>query len=78
MPKRLSPLVQPGMKPPSAIRIVAGTRELSVPARNARQAPGSEATKFTTTATARPSAPMIGQPVVTRSTRAFGMKMYAE
>ena len=37
-PNRFSPLVQPGMKPPRAMSRVAGTRELRVPARKARQA----------------------------------------
>ena len=57
---------------------VAGTRELSVPARNARMAPGMEAKKLTITATARPIAPMTGGPPSMRITRRFGMKMYAE
>ena len=37
-PNRFRPLVQPGMKPPSAMSSVAGTREFSVPARKARHA----------------------------------------
>jgi hypothetical protein len=57
------------------MRIVAGTREFSFPARKARQAPGTEAMKLTTTPAARPTAPMIGASLVARITRAFGMKM---
>ena len=44
------------------MRIVAGTREFRVPARIAATAPGRLATKFTTTASARPMAPMTGGP----------------
>ena len=57
---------------------VAGTREFRVPARKARHAAGMEAMKFTTTAIPRPIAPTTGIWVVTRMTRTFGMKMYAE
>ena len=39
------------MKAPIAMRIVAGTRLWSFPARSARTAPGSETTKFTVIAT---------------------------
>src|SRR5256885_17108126 len=49
-PKRLRPLVRPGMNAPRAIRMVAGTRELSLPANSAATAPGSDPTKFTLTA----------------------------
>src|SRR5215472_7735194 len=52
-PNRSSPLVTLGTKPPSAIRTVAGTRELSRPAASARTASGSDATRLTTTASAR-------------------------
>ena len=60
------------------VRSVAGTREFSVPARNERIAPGIEAKKLTTTATARPIAPITGGPPSMRITRRLGMKMYAE
>ena len=39
------------MKAPIAIRIVAGTREFSLPAKSASAARGSDTMKFTTTAT---------------------------
>src|SRR5438270_3332 len=49
-PKRFRPLVTPGMKPPRAIRIVAGTRELRRPSSRARNARGSDAMRLTTIA----------------------------
>src|SRR6266853_6751740 len=51
-PNRLRPLVTPGMNAPAAIRIVAGTRELSLPATSAAAAPGRDATMFTAMAAA--------------------------
>ena len=50
-PNRFNPLVMAGMRPPIAIRIVAGTRLLIEPSSSARTAPGSEATRLTTIAT---------------------------
>ena len=50
-PARLSESVIVGKNAPSAIRIVAGTREWRRPAASSRAAPGSDATRFTTIAT---------------------------
>ena len=52
------------MNAPTAIRIVAGTREFSLPWRRAATAPGNEATKFTATASTA---------IRAGSTRFFGM-----
>ena len=50
-PARLSESVIVGKNAPSAMRIVAGTREWSRPAMSSRNAPGRDANRFTTIAT---------------------------
>src|SRR5437588_9436015 len=49
-PNRLRPEVMLGTSPPRAIRIVAGTRELSRRWSSAETAPGTDAARFTITA----------------------------
>ena len=50
-PNRLAPLVMAGMRPPSAMRIVAGTRLWSRPVTRSRISVASEATTLTPIAT---------------------------
>lgn len=66
------------MKPPIAMRSVAGTREWSSPRVRAPNASGSETTKFTTTASAPYGRATTGGRARRASGFRFGMKTYAE